>query len=289
MLGSPESNVAVVPFRDRLRELGYTEGQNVALESRYARGQEDHLPGLAAELARIKLDAIFAAGDQAVIAAKHATRTIPIVMVACDAVASGIVSSLAKPGGNITGITCVSSEIAGKRIALLKEVTPKLARLGVVWNPGDPGKSIEWKDTQIAAQARRMTIQSLEVRTASETDGLPGAITRAQLDALVVLGDALTINNRARVVEIVAKSRLPVMYGYRVFVDSGGMIAYGPSLVDMYRRAAEYVDRILKGAKRADLPVEQLTKFELVIMKTAKALGLTIPPSLLPEADQVIE
>jgi putative ABC transport system substrate-binding protein len=288
--GSPETNIALAPFQQRLHELGYVESQTMVLETRYARGREDRLAELAAELVQLKVDVIYAAGDQVILAAKRATTTIPIIMVACDAVAAGLVSSLAQPGGNITGVTCLSSEIAGKRLALLKEVVPKVSRLGIVWNPTDPGKNVEWKNTEVAAQGLGMHVRSLEVREARDVNRLGAAITRERPDAVVVLGDSLTITNRMLIVETFAKTRVPVIYGYRQFVDAGGMMAYGPNLADMYRRAAEYVDKVLKGARPGDLPVEQPSRFDLVInVKAARALGLVVPPSLTLQAEQIIE
>ena len=290
IFGPPETAISLVPFRQRLNELGYIEGQSIVLEVRYARGKQELLPALAAELVRLRVDAIYVAGDQVILAAKQATTTIPIVMVACDAVAAGLIASLSRPGGNITGITCLSSEISGKRLELLREASPNVSRLGVVWNAGDPGKAIEWRNTEVAARAVKMTPTSLEVRGPDDFNALFTATTRQHSDALVVLGDALTITNRRRIAELVARSGIPAMYGYREFVEAGGLMSYGPHLPDMYRRAADHVDKVLRGAKPADLPVEQPTKFEFVInLKTAKALGLTIPQSILQRADQVIE
>ena len=248
------------------------------------------MPALAAELVRLRVDAIYVAGDQVILAAKEATTTIPIVMVACDAVAAGLIASLSRPGGNITGITCLSSEISGKRLELLREASPNVSRLGVVWNAGDPGKAIEWRNIEVAARAVKMTPTSLEVRGPDDFNALFTATTRLHSDAFVVLGDALTLTNRRRIAELAARSGIPAMYGYREFVEAGGLMSYGPHLPDMYRRAADHVDKVLRGAKPADLPVEQPTKFEFVInLKTAKALGLTFPQSLLLRADQVIE
>jgi putative tryptophan/tyrosine transport system substrate-binding protein len=290
IFGAPETAISLVPFRQRLNELGYIEGQSIVLEVRYARGKQELLPALAAELVRLRVDAIYVAGDQVILAAKEATTTIPIVMVACDAVAAGLIASLSRPGGNITGITCLSSEISGKRLELLREASPNVSRLGVVWNAGDPGKAIEWRNTEVAARAVKMTPTSLEVRGPDDFNALFTATTRPHSDAFMVLGDALTITNRRRIAELVARSGIPAMYGYREFVEAGGLMSYGPHLPDMYRRAADHVDKVLRGAKPADLPVEQPTKFEFVInLKTAKTLGLTIPQSLLQRADQVIE
>jgi putative ABC transport system substrate-binding protein len=285
--GSPETATRGA-FGQRLAELGYVEGQNIVFELRYARGKQDVLPSLAAELVRLRVDAIYVTGDQLISAAKQATTTIPIVMVACDAVAAGFIASLARPGGNITGITCLSSEISGKRLEMLREASPNVSRLGVVWNGGDPGKAIEWRNTEVAARALKMKPMSLEVHRPDDFNVLFTATPRP--DALIVLGDPLTLVNRSRIAKLVAENGIPAMYGYRLFVEAGGLMSYGPYLPDMYRRAADYLDKVLHGAKPADLPVEQPTKFELVInLKTAKALGLTIPQTLLLRTDQVID
>jgi putative tryptophan/tyrosine transport system substrate-binding protein len=290
MFGSPENAVAPAPFRQRLLELGYVEGQTAVLEMRYARGREEALPELLSELVRLRVDAIYATGDQVVLAAKRATSTIPIVMVACDALAAGLVDSLSHPGGNLTGVSCLSSEIGSKRLALLREAVPRVSRVGVVWNSGDPGKTTEWRNTEIAARALGMTPTSLEVRSPNDIDAVLTPTTRQRIDSLMVLGDALTIFSRRRITELVAKNGLPAVYGLREFVEAGGLMSYGPSNPAMFRHAADYVDKILKGAKPGDLPVEQPTTFDLIInLKTAKALGLTIPPSLLARADEVIQ
>ena len=288
--GLPETATFIPPFRQRLNELGYIEGQNIALEVRYARGKQDLLPTLAAELVGLGVDAIYVASDQIALVLKQATTTIPIVMVACDAVAAGLIASLSRPGGNITGISCLSSELSGKRLGLLREASPNVSNLGVVWNADDPGKTIEWRNTEVAARALKMKPISLEVRGPGDFNALFTAPTRPRPDAVIVLGDALTIIHRKRIVELVAGKSIPAIYGFREFVEAGGLMSYGPFLPDMFRRAADYVDKVLRGATPADLPVEQPTKFELVInLRTAKALGLTIPPSLLQRADQVIE
>jgi putative ABC transport system substrate-binding protein len=288
--GSPETASFIPPFRQRLNELGYIEGQNIVLEVRHARGKKELLSALAAELVGLGVDAIYVASDQVAVALKQATATIPIVMVACDAVAAGLIVCLSRPGGNITGISCLSSELSGKRLGLLREANPNVSSPGVVWNAGDPGKAIEWRNTEAAARALKMKPISLEVHSSGDFDALFTETTRQRFDALVVLGDALTIINRRRIAELVAKSGIPAIYGYREFVEAGGLMSYGPSVPDMLRRAADDMDKVLRGAKPADLPVEQPTKFDLVInLKTAKALGLTIPQSLLLRADEVIQ
>ena len=277
-------------FRLGLSERGYVEGQNLIFEMRYHGGQLQRLPELVAELVRLRVDTIFVNGDQAIKAAKDATTTIPIVMVACDAVAAGFISSLARPGGNITGITCISSEIAGKRLELLRQMLPRADRIAVLYNRDDPGKATEVRETEAAARALGMAVQVLGVRDVADFEGAFQTIGRERAELLVVLGDPLTVFHRARIIEFTSRSRTPGMYAYRVFVDAGGLISYGPSLEEMFRGAAVYVDKILKGAKPGDLPIEQPTKFELVInLKTAKALGLTIPPSVLGRADEVIQ
>ena len=276
--GSPETANFLPPFRQRLNELGYIEGQNIILEGRYARGKPELFPALAAELVGLRVDAIYLASDPIILAAKQATTTIPIVMVACDAVAAGLIVSLSRPGGNITGISCLSSELSGKRLELLREVSPNVSNLGVVWNAGDPGKAIEWSNTQAAARALKMKPISLEVHGPGDFNTLFTATTGPRPDALVVASDVLTFTNRRWIFDFVAGRRIPAIYGYREWVEAGGLMSYGPSLPDMFRRAADYVDKVLRGAKPADMPVEQPTKFELVInLKTAKALGLTIP------------
>jgi ABC-type uncharacterized transport system substrate-binding protein len=211
-------------------------------------------------------------------------------MVACDALAAGLVESLSHPGGNLTGVSCLSSEIGGKRLALLREAVPKVSRVGVVWNAGDPVKTIEWRNTEIAARALGLTPTSLEVRSPNEIDAVLASTTRSRVDALMVVGDALTAFSRQRISELAAKNGPPAVYAFREFVEAGGLMSYGPSNPAMYRHAADYIDKIHKGAKPSDLPVEQPTKFELVLnLKTAETLGLTIPPSLLGRADEIIQ
>ena len=258
-------------FRLGLRERGYVEGENLIFEMRYHGGQLQRLPELVAELVRLRVDTIFVNGDQAIKAAKDATTTIPIVMLACDAVAAGFISSLARPGGNITGITCISSEIAGKRLELLRQMLRRAGRIAVLYNRDDPGKANEMRETEAAARALGMTVQALGVRDGPDFEGAFQTIGRERAEILVVLGDPFTMFHRARIIEFTSRSRTPAVYAYRQFVDSGGLMSYGPSLKVMFGGAAVYVAKILKGAKPADLPVEQPTKFELVInLKTAK-------------------
>jgi putative ABC transport system substrate-binding protein len=281
-------------IRLALRERGYIEGQNITTEYRYAEGKRDRLPELAAELVRLKVDIILAAGGEALIrAAKNATKTTPIVMVGLgsDPVEAGLVESLAHPGGNVTGITRLSGELGGKRLELLKEAVPKLARVAVLYEPANPPSVLQVKEVlPPAARALRLTIQPWEVPTADDFDRVFAALKKQRPDGLYVLAGPLMDANRDRIVGFALKSRLPSMYQGRVYVDAGGLMYYGSDLVDGYRRVAYYVDRILKGAKPADLPVEQPTKFELVFnLKTAKQIGVTIPQSMLYKADKVIK
>jgi len=274
-----------------LRELGYIEGQNIAIEYRYAEGKFDGAPELAAELVRLRVDIIVVSGGARLIQpAKNATKNIPIVMVGqgVDPVKAGFVESLARPGGNLTGITMLGRELGGKRLELLKEAVPKVARVAVLYEPGPVG-ALEVKDLQTAARALRLAIQTWEVRNADGFEKVFAAISKARPDGLYVVGSTLMFANQKRTVAFALKSRLPAMYSNRDAVDAGGLMYYGADLADSYRRVAYYVDRILKGAKPADLPVEQPTKFELVInLKTAKQIGLTIPPNMLARADKVI-
>ena len=278
-------------FRQGLRELGYVEGQNFVFEYRSADGRSERFPDLAAELVRLKVDVILTRGTPAVIAAKNATRTIPVVMAASgDPVLSGIVASLARPGGNVTGLSAIVGEVSGKRLELLREVIPGVSRIVGLFNMSNPIDALQWKETEIAASSLRVQLQLLDVRKPGDVGRAFDAATKQRAGALVVGVDALTWANRRSIVDLAAKNRLPAIYAAREFVDAGGLIAYGVSYPHLYRRAASFVDKILKGAKPADLPIEQPTEFELVInLKTAKALGLTIPQSLLARADEVIQ
>jgi len=276
---------------DALRNLGWIEGKNVLFERRYAEDQLDRLPGLAAELVRLKVDVIVATGVPAQLAAKRATATIPIVMFASgDPVASGIVTSLARPGGNITGTSLMAPELGGKRLQLLKELLPGVSRVAVLWNAANPYPLLVFRETEGAARTLGIQLQSLEVRGPGDLDRALEAATRQRAGALITVEDPLTVGHRVQIVDFAAKNRLPAMHGVREFVEAGGLMSYGAHLPDLQRRTAGYVDKILKGAKPADLPIEQPTKFELVInLKAAKALGLTIPPSLLQRADEIIQ
>jgi ABC-type uncharacterized transport system substrate-binding protein len=278
-------------FRQGLNELGYTEGKNIVIEYRYAEGKFDRLPDLAAELVGLKLDVIVAAPTPSVLAAKKASATTPIVFASVvDPVASGLVASLARPGGNITGLTILGPELSGKRLELLKEVLPNVTRVAALWNSANPAQELIWKEMQAAAQELRLQLQSLEVRSANDFDIAFEAALRERAQALIPSGEPLINTQLKRIVEFAAKNRLPAMYAGPEVVDAGGLMSYAPNYTDQYRRAAIYVDKILKGAKPADLPVEQPTKFEFVInLKTAKQIGLTIPPNVLARADKVIK
>ena len=281
-------------IRRALRELGYIEGQNIAIEYRYTEGKVDRAPELAAELAHLKVDIIVVAGgNRIILAAKNATKTIPIVMVGVgvDPVEAGLVESLARPGGNVTGITNLTGELGGKRLELLKEAVPKLARVAVFYDPAARVSAHEVKEVlPVAARALRLTIQPWEVRDTDGFDRVFAAMGRQRPDGLYALGSPLINTNRKRIVGFALKSRLPSMYISREDVEAGGLMSYGADLADSYRRVAYFVDRILKGAKPADLPVEQPTKFELVInLKTAKQIGLTIPPEVLARASRLIK
>jgi putative tryptophan/tyrosine transport system substrate-binding protein len=281
-------------IRLALRELGYVEGQNIATEYRYSEGKPDRAPELAAELVRLKVDIIVVAGGGTwVRAAKNATKTIPIVMVGVgtDPVVAGLVESLARPGSNVTGVTTLSTELGGKRLELLKEAVPKLARVAALYEPANPASVREVKELlPVAARALGLTIQPWEVRDANGFEKVFTALNKDRPDGLYVTSGPLVRAHQKRIVGLTLKSRLPSMYYDREFVDAGGLMSYGADLADSYRRVAYFVDRILKGAKPADLPVEQPTKFELVInLKTAKQIGVTIPPEVLARASRLIK
>ena len=282
--------VRIDAFRQGLNELGYIEGKNIVIEYRYAGGKLDRLPALAKELVGAKPDVIVAATTPSVLAAKQATNTIPIVFVSiADPVASGLVASLARPGENITGLTVLVPELSGKRLELLKEAIPSVIRVAALWNPANPAQELVWKEIQAAAQELRLQLQSLEVRSANDFDIAFEAVLRERTQALIPSPEPLINTQLKRIVEFAAKNRLPAMYGGPEVVDAGGLMSYAPNHTDHYRRTATYVDKILKGTKPADLPVEQPTKFEFVInLKTAKQIGLTIPPNVLARADRVI-
>jgi len=279
-------------FRQGLRELGYVEGQNLAIEWRYAHGKVERLPDLAAELVRLKPDVIIAISTPTAEAAKQATGTIPIVaLIIGDPIAAGLVSSLARPGGNITGVaTEITPALSAKQLQLLKEVVPKIRRVAVLLNPDWDLNAARWNETQRAAQSLRVELVRVEIRHASAIEAAFATMNRERADALFVFGDPLVYILQHQIGDLATRNRLPSISQYREGADAGGLISYGPNFAASARRAATYVDKILKGAKPADLPIEQPTKLELVInLRTAKALGLTIPPSLLLRADQVIE
>ena len=293
-LGAGIRNVTPNPrdaFLQGLRDRGYVEGQNFVLVDRYAEGQQERLPELAVELVRLEVDIIVATTSGSAKAAKNATRTIPIVMAGGgDPVGVGLVASLARPGGNVTGPSMMNAEIVGKRMQLLKEVVPGLVRVAVLVNSVNPIHAIFWRETEPAARELGLELQSFEARVPEDLEVAFVSATRGKAGALIAFDDALTYNNRTRVVALAAASRLPALYGYREFPDEGGLMSYGANMASHFRHAADYVDKILRGAKPSDIPVEQPTKFDLVInRKTANTLGLEIPPTLLARADEVIE
>ncbi|MBI1846832.1 MAG: ABC transporter substrate-binding protein [Candidatus Rokubacteria bacterium] len=291
--GPAEPSPSLDAFSQGLRELGYVEGRDFVIEYRWAEGKLERLPELAAALVRLKMDVLVpTGGTPAILAAKHATREIPIVFpVAADPVGSGLVASLARPGGNVTGFSNQSTDLTAKRLELMKEALPGVSRVAVLWNPANPAMVRRFGDARSAAATLGLTFQSVEVQgDPGEFERAFSAVSKQRPDALLVVSDAFTILHRTRVVELAKLHRLPTMAEGRVYVDAGALMSYGQNPLDPFRRAALYVDKILKGAKPADLPVEQPTKFELVInLKTAKTLGLTIPQSLLLRADEVIQ
>ena len=279
-------------FRQGLRELGYIEGKNIVIEWRSSEGKADRLPALAAELVRLKVDVIVTSGPVATRAAKEATTTIPIVMAQdIDPVGSGFVASLARPGGNITGLSTLRPEISGKRLELLKEIVPRLSRVAVLGTSTQPGYAQQLREVELAAGAFGVKLQYLDVLSPKDIETAFRAAGKGRADAVLMLvAGAIANPHRTQIAELAAKSRLLATYNRKDYVDAGGLMSYGPDLSDLARRAATYVDKILKGAKPADLPVEQPTKFELVInLKAAKQIGLTIPPNVLARADKVIK
>ncbi len=277
-------------FRQGLRDLGYVEGKNIVIDYRWADGKAERLSDLAAELVSLKPDVLFTPSPQSSLAAKKATTTIPIIFLGiADPVGIGIIASLARPGGNITGLSNLNRELSGKRLELLKESVPKVLVVAVLWNGTSPGHPGVLKETEVAAQSLGLTLQPLEVRIPDDFDGAFQAATSRRVQALLPLGDPLMSTQRRRMLDFAAKNRLPAMYAQNEYVEAGGLMSYGPDMPASYRRAATYVDKVLKGAKPSDLPVEQPTKFEFVInLKTAKQIGLTIPPNVLVRADKVI-
>ena len=274
-----------------LRELGYVEGQNISIDSRWAEGKYERLPGLATELVRLKVDVIVTYAPPAIQAAREATATIPIVMGGVvDPVATGFVASLARPGGNITGLSLMAPELVGKQLEILKEMVPKVTRVAVLGNPANGGTAPQLRHAQGAARTLKLQLQPLEARGPNEIDSAFSAMTREGAGAVVVLVDSMFVDQRTRIADLAARRHLPSVYGLIDFAEAGGLMFYGANDADRFRRAASLVDKILRGAKPADLPIEQPTKFELVInLKTAKALGLTVPQSLLQRAGEVIQ
>jgi ABC-type uncharacterized transport system substrate-binding protein len=279
-------------FRQGLRDLGWVEGQTIAMEVRDAQGQRERLPALAAELVRLKVDVIFASTTPAALAAQHATATIPIVIgFVADPVGSGLVASLARPGGNITGWTHLAGvALNAKRVELLMEAVPGAARIGALWNPANPIHGPGLQEVEAAAQALKVQLHAVGVQAPQELEGAFVALGKERVQALTVPPDGMFLAHQAQIIALVAQHRIPTIYGVRELAEAGGLMAYGVNLPEQYRRGATYVDKILKGAKPTDLPVEQPTKFDLVInLQTAKALGLTMPPTLLFQADKVIQ
>jgi len=291
LTASPHMNEA---FRQGLRDLGYADGRSVLIEYRSADGRPERLPVLAAELVALKVEVIVASDTAAAQAAKRATTTLAVVFIgAGDPVTSGLVNSLARPGGNVTGLSLLAPELVGKRLELLTQAVPGISRVAVLWQPGGSGgrtEELALKEAEAAAPALGVRLQFVEARGPADFDKAFSDMTKAGAGGLIVFGSAMLANERRRVVDLAARNRLPGVYGFREYVEAGGLMSYGPNVADLFHRAATFVDKILKGAKPADLPIEQPTKFELVInLKTAKALGLTIPPSVLARADHVVE
>ena len=289
--GSGASATTIELFLREFRKLGYVEGKNIAIEARYAEDKLDRLPGLAHELIRLEVDVLLTPGGNGALALKNATRTIPIVFLGAvsDPVEVGLVDSLARPGGNITGLTNISAVLAGKRLELLKETIPKLSRVAVLWDPRAPGAP-QWKESQLPARELGLQLHSMEVSNADKFETAFKEAVKARSAALAVTQNALVASNQTRVKELAAKNRLPAMYTHGGYVASGGLMSYGADQVEPFRRAASMVDKILKGTKPSDIPVEQPKKFEFIInLKAAKQIGLTIPPNVLVRADRVIK
>jgi ABC-type uncharacterized transport system substrate-binding protein len=292
LAGTPTSFAPrVQAFLEGLRDLGYVEGKTAAIEWRWGEDRGDRLPELAAELVRLKVDVIVTAGTPAAKALKSATGTIPIIIaIIGDPVTAGLVDSLARPGGNVTGFSIVATELSGKRLELLKEIVPGLASVAVISNVSNPQPQIELNETQLAARRLDLRLHSFPISPDTSVENAFEKIREASVQALIVLTDAVLYSQRSRILALAAGNRLPAMYFFREFVEEGGLMSYAPSDRDLFRRAASYVDKVLKGANPGDLPVEQPTKFELVVnLKTAKSLGLDVPPTLIARADEVIE
>ena len=281
----------VKAFREGLRDRGYVEGQNIVIEYRWAEGNYQRFPDLVADLVKLKVDLILTTGTPGALAAKRATQTIPIVMAFTgDAVATGLVSSLARPGGNLTGLTAMNPDLEGKRLEILRELLPKLVTVVVLLNTSNPFSAIQAEQTKISARALGIQLQPIELQRPEDFKDAFARVARQRPDAITMVADRFLLAHRTQIVDFIAKTRLPAMYPYRDFVVAGGLMSYAPSYEDLIRRSATYVDKILRGAKPSDLPIEQPTKFELLVnLKAAKALGVVIPPSILLRADQVVE
>lgn len=290
-LGVGPSTPIAAAFRQGLRQHGYVEGQTVALEYRFAEGRADRLPAMAADLVRMNVDIIVTESTAAAVVAKQATQTIPIVMaIVADVVGAGLVTSLARPGGNITGFSMVIEGVMGKRLQFLKEVAPKTSLFGVIWNPSNPSHERQLREIEAAARSLGLQLHPVEARNPADLDAAFTALIVARAGAVLAFGDGMMMKERTRIVEFARSRRLPGLFADREFADAGGLMVYGPNLASHFRRAAVYVDKILKGARPGDLPIEQPTKFELIInMKTARALGISVPESILIHADEVIE
>ena len=292
LAGTPASfSPRAKALRDGLHDLGYVEGATIAIEWKWGQDRAERLPELAAELVGLNVDAIVTAGTPAAKALKNATRTIPIIMALIgDPVAAGLVETLARPGGNATGFSIVAPELSGKRLQLLKEIVPGISAVAVISNAANPQSQIELREMQVAAQTLDLRLQPIQISAESSLENAFEKLSKESIQALIVLTDAILYSQRSRIVALAAEKRLPAMYFFREFVQEGGLMSYAPSDSDLFRRAATYVDKVLKGTKPADLPVEQPIKFELIInLKTANALGLAVPPTLLARADAVIE
>jgi len=288
-LGAPP-NAILDGFMQGMRELGYIEGKNIIIEYRFAEGKEDRLPELATELVRLKVDAVFTAGTPAIYALKQATKTIPIVFFSTsDPIGTGVVASLAHPGGNITGISALASDLWPKRLELLKEISPKLSRVAMLWNKNNAGMALEARATQEVAGPLGVALQDRGIKDPNELEVVFAVMTKDRPDAFLALMDPVLNSQRTRILDFLAKNRLPAIFQSTDWVEAGGLISYGPSYPELFHRIAVQMDKVLKGAKPADIPVEQPTKFELVInLNTAKQIGLTIPPDMLARADRVI-
>jgi putative ABC transport system substrate-binding protein len=289
-LGAPPPNPVIDGFLQGLRELGYVDGKNIIIEYRFAEGKEDRLPDLAKELVQLKVDAIFTAGTPSIVALKQATKTIPIVFFSTsDPIGTGVVASLAHPGGNITGVSALASDLWPKRLELLKEISPKFSRVAMLWNKGNAGMALEAKATQEVAGPLGVALQDRGIKELNDLDGVFAVMTKDRPDAFLALMDPVLLSQRTRILDFLAKNHLPAIFQSSDWVEAGGLISYGPSYPELFHRIAIQMDKVLKGAKPADIPVEQPTKFELVVnLKTAKQIGLRIPPDVLARADRVI-